>query len=223
MDGIHDMGGMVGFGPIIIEADEAVFHAPWEGRVLAINLVSTTFLPGNTDNTRHSMEKVPPADYLRISYYERWFEGVVSRCRVNGVLSDDQVDQLNQGTAPDLGATSDKPPVPAELVLAFLQAGAPASREIEAAPAFKVGDQVHTKNLRVEGHTRLPRYARDKVGTVIAHHGAHVFPDSNAKFEGENPAHLYSVRFAARTLWGATAHPKDTVTLDLWEPYLERA
>ncbi len=223
MDGIHDMGGMDGFGPVPIEQDEPVFHEAWEGRVMALNLTLTTFLPGNVDYGRSIIESIPPADYLRMSYYERWFDRIVARCQLNGVIDQDGVAAVGHGDAPDILVTPENPPAPPELVLAFVQSGNPANREVDAKPVFKIGEVVRTRNMRPAGHTRLPRYARAKTGEIVAHHGAHVLPDSNAKMEGENPTHLYSVRFAARTLWGDTAHPKDTVTLDLWETYLERA
>jgi len=95
---------------------------------------------------------------------------------------------------------------------------------LEAAPpAFAEGDTVRARNLNPPGHTRLPRYARGHVGVVVALHGAHVFPDSHAHGKGEDPHPLYTVRFTATELWGAAANPRDSVCLDLWEPYLERA
>ncbi len=223
MDGIHDMGGMAGFGPIPIEVDEPVFHDAWEGRVLALNLTLTTFLPGNIDYGRSIIEQIPPADYLAMTYYERWFDRILVRCQMNGVIDKSGLEAVHTGTPPAVGVTAQNPPAPPDLVLAFVQAGNPAHRTVDVPAAFKVGDRVHTRNLRREGHTRLPRYARDKTGIVVAHHGAHVLPDSNAKMEGENPTHLYSIRFDAQTLWGPDAHPKDTVTLDLWESYLDPA
>ena len=96
-------------------------------------------------------------------------------------------------------------------------------REIAEPPRFSVGDTVRTANFHPTGHTRLPRYARDKPGMIHALHGAHVLPDSNAHGKGENPQHLYSVAIPARALWGQRAAPKDKVYLDLWESYLEPA
>ena len=73
------------------------------------------------------------------------------------------------------------------------------------------------------GHTRLPRYARGRNGTIASIHGVHVFPDSNSARRGENPQWLYSVAFNARELWGRRGEGGDEVLIDLWEPYLERA
>lgn len=222
MDGIHDMGGMAGLGPLDIEQNEPVFHGTWEGRVFALNLSLTSFLPGNLDYGRFMIENIPPADYLEMTYYEKWFDRICDRCHLNGIIDETGLAAITSGRTPSINVTVTDPPVPADLIVAFLQAGNPAGREIDTPPSFNVGDAIRTKNMRPDGHTRMPRYARSKEGVVVAHHGAHVYPDSNAKLEGENPAHLYSVRFRAQTLWGETAHPKDSVTLDLWEPYLER-
>lgn len=82
---------------------------------------------------------------------------------------------------------------------------------------------VRARNLNPEGHTRLPRYVRGRQGQIHQHHGAHVFPDTNAHFQGEQPQHLYSVRFPAQELWGEKASATDAVYVDLWESYLEPA
>jgi len=75
---------------------------------------------------------------------------------------------------------------------------------------FKLGQRVRALNLNPEGHTRLPRYARGKEGTITRQHGVFVFPDTNAHFRGEQPQHLYSVRFTVRELWGPSASPRDS-------------
>ena len=105
----------------------------------------------------------------------------------------------------------------------MLGRGAPANRDVAVAASFKAGDKVRSRNIHPIGHTRLPRYARGRLGTIARDHGVYVFPDSRAHFLGENPQHLYSVRFAARELWGEAASPRDSVYLDLWDDYLERA
>ena len=104
----------------------------------------------------------------------------------------------------------------------MLASGFPASREAGAAPRFEVGQRVRTRNINPTTHTRLPRYARRKLGTIERDHGVFVFPDTNAHVLGEKPQHVYSVRFDARELWGERASPCDSVHLDMWEDYLER-
>jgi nitrile hydratase subunit beta len=90
-------------------------------------------------------------------------------------------------------------------------------------PHFKVGDRVRARNIHPTGHTRLPRYARGKIGVIVRDHGVFLFPDTNAAFLGEKPQHVYSVKFAARELWGDEASLRDSVHLDMWDDYLERA
>ncbi len=217
MNGIHDMGGMHGMGPIAPEADEPVFHADWEAKVLALNLASNS--GWNIDAGRHQIELIPAPDYLRMTYYEKWFRRVQELLVIHGAITPEE---LASGR-PDPGAERKAPRLPAAMVGPVLRRGGPATREVDIAPAFQPGDRVRAKDLNPTGHTRLPRYAKGRVGTVVRDHGVHVFPDTNAHFQGEHPHHLYSVRFEARELWGETAGARDAVYVDLWESYLERA
>jgi nitrile hydratase subunit beta len=101
--------------------------------------------------------------------------------------------------------------------------GVPASRDVPVVARFHAGQQVLSRNMHPVSHTRLPRYARGKAGTIDRDHGVFVFPNTNALFLGEKPQHVYSVRFAARELWGEQAAPKDSVYIDMWDDYLEPA
>jgi nitrile hydratase beta subunit len=121
------------------------------------------------------------------------------------------------------GSPKATPPLPAEQVSSMLRSGALASRDVPAAPRFAVGQRVRARNMHPTGHTRLPRYARGRRGTIDRDHGVYVFPDTNARFQGEKPQHVYSVRFAAQELWGERAAPRDAVYVDLWDDYLEPA
>ncbi len=111
----------------------------------------------------------------------------------------------------------------AENVAAVLAKGGPADRPETTPARFKVGDRAHTKRMHPEGHTRLPRYARDTVGTIDAIHGFHVFPDASAHGKGEQPAWLYSVAFKGTDIWGPDSDPTLNLRIDLWEPYLDPA
>jgi nitrile hydratase len=220
MNGPHDMGGMHGFGPVLPEEDEPVFHKRWEARVYGMSAAMRRHSVGNNiDYRRHLIELLPPPLYLNSSYYERWFERLLGDCARKGILSEDELHLINQGHVPPASSAAASPSQPA----------APAphpggyKRPIDTPAAFKVGDDVRGRNINPSGHTRLPRYARGKRGVVTADHGGFVFPDSNAALEGECPQRLYTVRFTARELWGEDVNAKDTVSLDLWESYLERA
>ena len=219
MDGIHDLGGMEGFGPVPIEADEPVFHHDWEARVMGMRLLMAFWRRWNIDAGRHSIEKLPPADYLGMSYYEKWLASVVNLSARAGLVSRAEIASGH----PEPGAEKAVPPVDAKGFLAFAPKGRPSQREVADVPTFAVGAKVRTAKFGHSGHTRLPGYMRDRVGTVVLHHGAHVLPDVSATLAGEAPEHLYTVRFAARELWGPEADANHTVSADLWQSYLAPA
>ncbi|MEO1017575.1 MAG: nitrile hydratase subunit beta [Pseudomonadota bacterium] len=219
MNGIHDMGGMHGFGAIEIEVNEPVFHEVWEARVYGISRAMTRPEGLNVDLGRYTREIMPPELYLESSYYERWLWGFEWALMHFGSVA---LDELRSGHAtPDGTPRTDARS--ADQVLATINHKSPSDRRIEDTPRFDIGARVRTKNVNPSHHTRLPRYARDKAGTVRLCHGAHVLPDKHAHGGGENPEHLYTVAFEARELWGADAPPRDEVMLDLWESYLEPA
>ena len=200
MNGAHDMGGVHGFGRVVPEVDEPWFHAEWERRVFALVIALGAGGLWNIDASRFAREDRPPGEYLGLTYYEVWLAGLERLLAERGYPSK---------------------VLRAEYVEATLARGGPASRESERPARFALGDRVRTRNTHPHTHTRLPRYARDKVGTVERLHGTHVFPDSNARFAGEDPQWLYTVRFSARELWGR--EDDDTVSIDAFEPYLEPA
>ncbi len=217
MNGVHDMGGMQCFGPIRPETNEPVFHESWEARLFAIRHALGAWGKWNIDASRYARERIPPAEYLRMSYYERWLAGLETQMIDVGLVTSSE---LRSG-APAPDAVKVEPALRPE-GLARLLAGAPSERAGGDAPTFRVGDEVRARNVQPGGHTRLPRYARGKRGTILRLHGVHVLPDSNAHGTGERPQQLYGVRFEAAELWGETAHEREAVHLDLWESYLER-
>jgi len=219
MNGVHDMGGMHGLGPIVREDNEPVFHAAWEGRTHAMASATGAWRKWNIDASRHQRELIPGPDYLRMSYYEKWYAGLVALLLKHGLVS---AAELASGQ-PAPGTAKATPPLLGDKVESVLRRGSFYRREVNAAPSFKLGDKVRARNIHPTGHTRLPRYARGKTGEIVRDHGVHVFPDANAHFQGEQPQHLYSVRFAARELWGQAASPRDAVYIDLWDSHLERA
>lgn len=220
MNGIHDMGGMQDMGPIEYEKGEPVFHAPWESRVLAMVLATFSWHKWNLDAFRHTREVLPPEDYLRLSYYEQWFSGLRDLLVRRGLATAAEV----ENGVPAAGAAKTTPPLTADQVSPVpLSTRIHAQRDLQVSPRFHAGQSVRARNINPVGHTRLPRYARGKAGTIHRDHGVFVFPDTNAHFLGEKPQHVYSVRFAARELWGAQAPEKDCVYLDMWDDYLDPA
>lgn len=219
MNGVHDMGGMHGLGPIGHQPNEPAFHELWQARLFALRRGMGAWGKWNIDATRHAIEKLPAAQYLSQEYFQRQFEAFLHMLVAAGFITPQEiVDGHAQG--------SQKIATPAmtpESAASMIRKGVAYNREIPVQAHFEVGQAVHTRNLNPTGHTRLPRYARDKIGSIDRCHGVFVFPDSNAHFQGEKPQPLYSVRFEARELWGAQAAASDSVYLDLWEDYLEPA
>ena len=210
MNGIHDMGGMDGFGPVVPEQNEPVFHAAWERRLFALSQAVPLAVPFGDDHLRREVERLPPADYLRMSYYEGWLLAIRSLLAERGILP---------GSAAARVATL--PPLAAGKVDAAIAAGATTRQPDEGLMArFLAGDGVVARNLHPVGHTRLPRYVRGKPGVVVADRGVFSFPDSNAAGQGLRPQHVYTVAFDARMLWGDDATAAG-VCVDLWEDYLE--
>jgi nitrile hydratase len=216
MNGVHDMGGMHGMGPIEHERNEPVFHAPWEGRVYALTRLLGAWRKGG--GSRYELEILPPADYLRMSYYEKWFARLVKQVVDTGLVTKTEM----EGGRSEPGSPKATPPLTAEMVPGLIGRGAPARRDVPMAARFKAGQLVRARNIHPTTHTRLPRYARSKRGSIMRDHGVFVFPDTHAHGLGEKLQHVYSVRFAARELWGAQASPRDSVYVDMWEDYLER-
>jgi len=217
MNGVHDLGGMQGMGPIDPEQDEPVFHTEWEAKTFALNIAAGAWRKWNIDAGRHQIELLPQADYLRMTYYEKWAVRLAELLVKHGLVTSEEV----ASGQPALGSAKATPPLTAAQVPGLLRTGAGASRNLSVAPRFQTGQRVRARNIHPAGHTRLPRYARGHVGTIDRDHGVYVFPDTNAHFQGENPQHVYSVRFTARELWGDQASPRDSVYMDLWDDHLE--
>jgi nitrile hydratase beta subunit len=218
MNGVHDMGGMHGMGAIKQDKDEPVFHATWEGRAYGVTRAMGAWRLWNLDATRFQRELIAPADYFRMSYYERWIAGLVELMLKTNLVTRTEI----ESGKPDQKAVVHTTVFTADKVQTLISKGLPARREVPVVANFRAGQRVLARNINPVGHTRLPRYARGKVGKVERDHGVFVFPDSNAHFQGEKPQHVYSVRFAARDLWGEHASPRDSVYIDMWDDYLER-
>ncbi len=215
MNGIHDMGGMQDMGPIHVEKNEPVFHAAWEPRIFALfNAVDLTW-----PVLRSQLEMIPPVDYLRMSYYEKWLTAFVPLITNAGMVTAAEI----ESGKPD-GSTAGKWHVVTVAEVATWNAPDTAEGDkLRIAPHFRAGQSVRARNINPPTHTRLPRYVRGKVGTIARISGVDAYPDAVAQGLEKKTQPVYSVRFAARELWGAQANPRDTVYLALWEDYLEPA
>jgi nitrile hydratase len=216
MDGVHDMGGMDGFGPVMPEVNEPVFHAEWEGRVLAMNRSMGFTRAWNGDISRHAKEVLPPDVYLGSSYYRRWALGLEQMLMDNGLVD---ADEFAAGYALRPGKPLKRKLTLEELPNTLVRASY--ARPARTPALFKIGDRVRAKNIHPKGHTRLPRYVRGHVGVIERVHGCHVFPDSHASRREEDPQWLYTVRFEGRELWGDQGDATVKVSVEAWEPYLE--
>jgi len=218
MNGIHDMGGMDGFGAVHPDENGPVFHGAWEGVVMAASRVMGAIGAWNIDQGRYGIEQLPPHLYLS-SYYHRW----LARCEwalVKYGYAD--ADEIAAGRSLRPGKAAPR----GKFTMANLdRVGSRGSyaRPQSAAARFAVGDRVRARNMHPRGHTRLPRYVRGHIGVVERLHGCQVFPDSAAAGEGDNPQWLYTVRFDGRDLWGADADPTLKVSVEAFEPYLDAA
>jgi nitrile hydratase len=219
VNGIHDLGGMHGFGPVDRDPDELPFHGRWEAAVVAIMRATRGARVYNIDEFRHAIERMPAARYLASTYFERWLDGILRILDEKGVVTAAEMEaRIGAAAAPPPKAA----PPPAIDHTAMLHSDSP-FRSTTESPRFALGVAVVARNAHPTGHTRLPRYARGKRGVIAAQRGYHVFPDTHAHGLGEQPQHVYAVRFDARDLWGEAAEPRQFVYLDLWESYLDPA
>lgn len=189
VNGGHDLGGQHGHGPVVAEKSEPVFHEGWEGRVYAMMRLARLAGLFNLDEMRWTIEQIPPADYLRASYYERWLGALE---RLIAEKSVEPAKALPNSTAPP-----------------------------RLNPRFEVGDEVRTRSFHPHHHTRLARYARGKSGIVELIHGPYPLPDLRADGMALVWQPVYTVRFNGRELWGHDGLSNDSVSMDLWEEYLE--
>ena len=220
MDSMHDLGGRQGFGPVEREENEPVFHARWEACVYTIaNRMMGQGVIRNVDQFRHAIERIDPVAYLTHGYYGRWLGGVENLLTEAGVLDAEAMAAAVEARGGDRNDPIAARPSPQPDQVPPAEAPG-AGRQLSEAPRFSVGESVKTVATSVSGHTRLPAYARGRAGTIVRLQGGWVYPDSNAHGRGEQPEHLYCVRFEGAELWCAEAEPGQSVHLDLFESYL---
>jgi nitrile hydratase subunit beta len=219
MNGVHDMGGMDGFGKVEPEPNEPTFHETWEGRVLAMVRAMGAAGAFNIDTSRFYRESLPPHVYLASSYYRKWLLGLEDNLVDKGFVTPSE---LEEGHAKDPAKPLKRGKFGMNDVERVMVRGK-FERTPQAAAKFKPGDRVRAKNIHPTTHTRLPRYTRGHVGVVERVLGCQVFPDSAAMELGENQQWLYNVVFEGTELWGPDADPTTKVSIDAFEPYLELA
>jgi nitrile hydratase subunit beta len=217
MNGVHDMGGMDGFGKVEPEPNEPAFHEKWEGRVLAMVRAMGSAGAFNIDTSRFYRESLPPHIYLTSSYYRKWLLGFEDNLRDKGFVTSSELAAGHaEGTAkPVKNGKFGLEHVTKSLVRGHFERPAPALAK------FKPGDRVRARNMHPATHTRLPRYTRGHVGVIERNLGCQVFPDSASMELGENPQWLYTVVFDSAELWGPDADPTVKISIDAFEPYLE--
>jgi nitrile hydratase subunit beta len=212
-----DLGGIEGFGPVVMDAHDEPFQGEWESRVHALTLAMGATGCWNLDMTRSARETLP--NYGQLRYYQKWLAGLEKLLLANGLVTRDELATGRARAAPVLLAQV----LHADQVPSVLAKGAPTARVTSGAARFRCGDKVRARSDQVPHHTRLPGYLRGKVGTIERVHGAHVFADARSQGIGENPEWLYTVVFDAASVWGAEANAGDLISFDAWQPYLESA
>lgn len=204
MNGVHDLGGMDGFGTVDVEANEPVFHLPWEGVVFGLVSAMSVQRLSNTHIFRHAIERMKPSHYLGSSYYEHWLTALATLLVERGVVFRAELEARAGGCIP---------PVRSGL--------AAHSAPSAAAPRFAVGSSVAVRNAHPLGHTRCPRYVRGKRGVVTRVDDRFPLPDVAAHGGERCEQYAYNVRFDGHELWGDASDSAAVVYVDLWESYLE--
>jgi nitrile hydratase len=206
MDGVHDLGGIQGFGPVDAPKSEPVFHEDWERRAMRANIATSLGLGIPTPRFRHSIERMDPAHYLGSSYYEHWLTGAATSLVEEGKTTQEDLNARAGGYFP---------------ISRPVRGSVEPVRATE--PRFAVGDAVRVRSWHPTTHTRAPRYVQGKRGVIVRYDGLHNYPDVEAHGGGQIPVPAYSVRFDAHELWGEGAEPNAHMHVDLYDNYLEPA
>jgi len=218
MNGVHDIAGMDNLGPLIIEKDEPVFHEDWERVICSLTMSMLVNGYFKTDEVRRTIEMIPPADYLKASYYEKWLCGMERILVEKDVLTPEEI---ASGASTRRQGGKILPAVPLETLQYVMTNPVPVNLDLDMPQKFKVGDRIVAKNINPTCHTRLPRYIRGRRGVIEQHHGIFLLPDSIAHDGPEKPQHLYNVRFTSAELWGDENPSNDFVYIDLFDDYME--
>ena len=223
MNGMHDMGGMHGFGPIVREENEPVFHHDWERRAFALRIATPVPIPGGS---RNNIEHMDPAAYLTTSYYEKWLHSRIQGLIDTGVLTEAELEArvAFYRDHPEASVPRREDPDNVQRIQAQLRSLLQSPRlDLPLQPQFRIGAAIRARNMHPPGHTRLPRYVRGRRGVVERFYGIYDFQDAVPPGAAAPPQPMYVVRFDGRELWGESAEAHSVVYLDMWESYLEPA
>ena len=218
MDGIHDLGGMAGFGKVDHEKvdhekvdhedDEPVFHEPWHATAFALLIAGTGPMRNhNSDEYRHSIERMAPSHYLGVHYYERVLTGITTLLVEKGKLSLEDLESRAGGAFPLSNPIAREPMV---------------DLKPQSEARFRVGERIRVLDIHPAGHTRVPRFVRGKTGMILRVAPAFSFPDASAHGGELRKEHTYHVEFESKDLWGDPDSDNESVIVDLWDSYLEK-
>lgn len=211
------MGGMSGFGRVVEPGVEAAYHERWEPRVFAMWAITAAEGLG-AGSGRILREKMPPEEYLRASYYERWQWSNERRLLAKGTIAEGEVDgwveRLREGESVPRDVDSAQVARVLEVVRTSSQELAPAG-----VTRFAPDDHVRVRPMDPIGHTRCPRYVRGAEGVVTGSRGLYPLPDEGSRRGEVEP--VYAVSFRSEDVFGKSDEPSWNVILDLHESYLE--
>ena len=204
MDGLYDLGGKQGFGPVRHQKDAKAFHSDWEVRVNALYVLAVRLGVFNMDEYRHAIERMEPRHYMTASYYERSLTSLATLCVEKGLLTLDELERRAEGAFP------------------LAAAGAAGRSNVPARERFEPGDRVRVRDDKVAGHTRAPSYVRGHTGEVVGESPAYPFPDAHAHGVESEDEPTYDVRFRSEDLWPSSSD-RALIHVGIFQSYLERA
>ena len=204
MDGIHDLGGRQGFGPVRHVPDAPAFHAAWERRANALYGLAVRHGIFNMDEYRHAIERMEPRHYMAAGYYERTLTSLATLLVEKGVVTREELEQRAGGGFP------------------LALAAAPGRGNRAGRARFALGVGVRVRDDLIAGHARMPAYVRGKRGVVVGVSPVYPFPDAHAHGVHADDEPTYDVRFASRSLWPDAADDA-FVHVGLFESYLDPA
>jgi nitrile hydratase subunit beta len=203
MDGMHDLGGKQGFGPVRYTQNAPAFHSAWEVRANSLYVFAVRRGIFNMDEYRHAIERMEPRHYLTASYYERSLTGLATLLVEKGIVTRAELEQRAGGRFP------------------LATPSGPGRTNAGKRERFEPGDRVRVQEAYVPGHVRMPAYIRGKTGTVVSESPAYPYPDAHAHAVAAEDEPTYDVRFRSEDLWPNSADSA-LVHVGVFQSYLQR-